>query len=184
MPSNIAVYCGSSKRAGAEFLELATTVGKALGQRGHTLVYGAGSIGLMGAVARATQQAGGKVLGVIPKSMDHVEITYQQCDELIFTDTMRQRKHIMDERSDVFVVLPGGFGTLEELIEVITHHHLDFHDKPILILNVDGFYDPMIKLFEHFITHKFAKTKHMQAFKVFPSIQQLIRQLDEITNKT
>lgn len=181
MPSNIAVYCGSSTRAGQAFLDQATAVGTYLGQRGHTLVYGAGSIGLMGAVARATQAAGGKVLGVIPQAMDHVEITYQQCDELIFTDTMRQRKHIMDERSDVFVVLPGGFGTLEELIEAITHRHLAFHNKPILILNVDGFYDPMITLFEHFITHAFAKAKHMNAFEVLPSVESLLRRLDEIT---
>ncbi|MFG0248901.1 MAG: TIGR00730 family Rossman fold protein [Phycisphaeraceae bacterium JB051] len=181
MPSNIAVYCGSSKRAGQVFLDQATAVGTAIGQRGHTLVWGAGSIGLMGAVARATQAAGGKVIGVIPKAMDHVEITYQNCDELIYTDTMRQRKHIMDERSDVFVVLPGGFGTLEELIEVITHRHLSFHDKPILILNVDGFYDPMIKLFEHFVAHDFAKAKHMQAFEVLTSVDSLLSRLDEVT---
>ena len=181
MPSKIAVYCGSSTKAGQVFLDQAQAVGTALGQRGHTLVYGAGSIGLMGVVARATHAAGGKVLGVIPKSMDSVEITYQECDELIFTDTMRQRKHIMDERSDVFVVLPGGFGTLEELIEVITHRHLDFHDKPILILNIDGFYDPMIQLFEHFVEHKFAKPKHMNAFEVLTSTDALIGRLDEIT---
>lgn len=181
MSSKIAVYCGSSTRVGQMFLDQAQAVGTALGQRGHTLVYGAGSIGLMGVVARATHASGGKVLGVIPKSMDSVEITYQDCDELIYTDTMRQRKHIMDERSDVFVILPGGFGTLEELIEVITHRLLDFHDKPILILNVDGFYDPMIQLFEHFVENKFAKPKHMNAFEVLNSIDALIGRLDEIT---
>ncbi len=176
----IGVFCGSSTRAESRYLDVATKLGHELGQRGPTLVYGAGSIGLMGAVARAVHDVGGKVVGVIPHAMDHKEVTYRQCDELIFTDTMRERKDIMDQRSDAFITLPGGFGTLEELIEILTHRHLRFHNKPIVIVNTDGFYDPLLELFDHFIAHNFAKKKHLDDFRVVTHVEEVFTgELDE-----
>jgi len=163
---HVCVYCGSSKLVEQRYLDVAADLGARLAQAGHVLVWGAGTVGLMGEVARAVHANAGKVIGVIPEAMISEEVAYKDCDEMVVTQTMRERKAIMDERSDAFIALPGGFGTLEELSEVITHRLLDFHNKPILILNTDGFYDPLLELFEHFVEHKFAKQKHMETFGV------------------
>ncbi len=163
---NICVYCGSSTRAEARYLAVGETLGRLLAQGGHTLVYGAGSIGVMGSLARAVHAHGGRVIGVIPTAMVSEEVAYRPCDEFIEVANMRQRKAVMDERADAFIALPGGFGTLEELIEVITHRHLGFHAKPVVLVNTDGFYDPLLELFAHFVKHRFAKEKHLQAYQV------------------
>ena len=137
-----------------------------MAEGGHRLVYGGGKIGLMGEVARAVHAHGGEVVGVIPESMTDVEIAYHEADELIVTQTMRERKHVMEDRADAFVTLPGGFGTLEELSEMIVGRLLGFHDKPLVLLNSHGFYDPLLKLFDHFIEHRFAKPKHLGVYSV------------------
>ncbi|MEL7086994.1 MAG: TIGR00730 family Rossman fold protein, partial [Planctomycetota bacterium] len=151
---SVCVYCSSSPRAEPTFGEIGDRIGDEIARRKQTLVYGGGSTGLMGRVARAVHARGGTVVGVIPESMKKIEVAYLDADELIVTQTMRQRKHEMDERADAFLILPGGFGTLEELSEVITHRYLKFHDKPIVLLNTDGFYDHLIALFEHFIDRR------------------------------
>ena len=115
----------------------------------------------MGDCARAVHEHGGKVVGVIPESLSTVEIAYHNADELIVTDTMRERKQIMDDRADAFVVLPGGFGTLEELAEILVLKILGYTDRPLIIVNPDGFYDPLIELFNHFVDKKFAQPKHL-----------------------
>ncbi|MBB6430291.1 LOG family protein [Algisphaera agarilytica] len=171
MPLNICVYCSSSTRVEPAFGEVADEVGMRLAQAGHTLVYGGGSTGLMGRVARGVHAHGGHVIGVIPESMKSVEIAYLDSDELIETKTMRERKHEMDERADAFLILPGGFGTLEELSEVITHRYLKFHDKPIVILNPDGFYDHLLGLFEHFIETGMAKDVYREMYRVTDSVE-------------
>lgn len=146
--------------------EAAARLGRIIGDRGDTLVYGGGAIGLMGVVARAVHARGGRVVGVIPQSMVTHEIAYRESDELVVTQTMRQRKQIMDRRSDAFVALPGGFGTLEELFEVITLRQLAMHDKPIVIINVGGYYDPLLDLFEHVYDQRFANRKHRRTYRV------------------
>lgn len=175
---SVCVYCASSPRVEPAFGAVGDRVGAGLAERGHTLVYGGGSTGLMGRVARAVHAGGGRVVGVIPESMKNVEVAYLDADELIVTQTMRQRKHEMDERADAFLVLPGGFGTLEELSEVITHRYLKFHDKPIVLLNADGFYDHLIALFEHFIETQMANDTFRQMYRVASDVDEALQLLN------
>lgn len=161
MPLNVCVYCSSSNDVDPIYHDAATRLGTMIGQRGDTLVWGGGRVGLMGDVARATRAAGGRIVGVIPQVLTSVEIAFHDADELIVTQTMRERKSIMDERADVFFILPGGFGTLEELAEIMVLRILGYHDRPVVLINTAGFYDPLLRLFDHFIEAKFAKPKHL-----------------------
>lgn len=137
-----------------------------LARAGKTLVYGAGCIGLMGAVARSVHEHGGTVVGVIPEYLRLKEVCYEASDELIITETMRERKAIMEARADAFLALPGGFGTLEEIMEILTLKQLQRHAKPIIFLNTCGFYDPLLAQFqklydEHFTKPEFAAFYHV-----------------------
>jgi uncharacterized protein (TIGR00730 family) len=140
---NICVYCSSSEAIEAGFIELATAVGARLAAAGHGLVSGGGRVSMMGAVARAARAGGAHTVGVIPVHLMSVEVADRDADELIVVDTMRERKRVMDERSDAFLALPGGLGTLEELFEVWTASTLGMHTKPVAVLDPDGFYDPL-----------------------------------------
>ena len=163
---HICVYCASSTRIDPGYLRLGEQFGRQLAARGHTLVYGGGSIGIMGAVARAVHEAKGRVIGVVPDFMRGKEIVYERSDELIVTDTMRQRKQIMEERAEAFVVLPGGIGTLEEFFETLTNGLLRQHDKPIVLLNHEGFYDPLLTLFDHMEQHGFTRPRLRRDYRV------------------
>ncbi len=176
--TNICVYCSSSNDIDPRYFQVARQLGQALGQRGHTLVYGGGSVGLMGEVARACHAHGGRVIGVIPESLKTAEIAYHNADELIVTETMSERKRLMFTRGDAFIVLPGGFGTLEELAEVLVLKILKYQDRPIIILNCFGFYDPLVALFEHFIEQNFAKPKHRRLYAVVKTVDMAIAFLE------
>ena len=139
----VCVYCASSQRIDDSYIELAGEVGAELGKRGHTLVSGGGRVSMMGAVAARARAAGAHTVGVIPRHLIAFEVADDDADELVVVDTMRERKRIMDERADAFLALPGGIGTLEELFEVWTSASLDMHAKPVLVLDPDGFYDPL-----------------------------------------
>ena len=141
---SMCVYCGSRPGNDAAFAASAQAVGQWIGRHGGQLVYGGGKTGLMGTVARATRDAGGRVVGVIPKALVDRELANELCDELHVVDTMHERKAMMAERSDAFVALPGGIGTFEELFEIWTWRQLGYHDKPIGILNAHGYYDNML----------------------------------------
>lgn len=136
----VCVYCASGPRH-PELLELAHRVGEAIAARGWTLVSGGGNVSAMGAVADGARAAGGRTVGVIPKALVHRELADIAADELVVTDTMRQRKQVMEERSDAFLALPGGIGTLEELFETWTAGYLGMHDKPVVLLDPHGHYD-------------------------------------------
>ncbi|HMZ15833.1 MAG TPA: TIGR00730 family Rossman fold protein [Mycobacterium sp.] len=136
----VCVYCASSPRH-PELLELAHRVGEAIAERGWTLVSGGGNVSAMGAVANGARLRGGHTVGVIPKALVHRELADVDADELIVTDTMRQRKQVMEERSDAFLALPGGIGTLEELFETWTAGYLGMHEKPVVLLDPTGHYD-------------------------------------------
>jgi len=136
----VCVYCASGPRH-PELLELARRVGEAIAARGWTLVSGGGNVSAMGAVADGARSAGGRTVGVIPKALVHRELADIAADELVVTDTMRQRKQVMEERSDAFLALPGGIGTLEELFETWTAGYLGMHDKPVVLLDPHGHYD-------------------------------------------
>jgi uncharacterized protein (TIGR00730 family) len=135
----VCVYCASGPRHKG-LLDLATQVGAAIAERGWTLVSGGGNVSAMGAVAIGARSRGGRTVGVIPKALVHRELADVDADELIVTDTMRQRKQIMEDRSDAFIVLPGGLGTLEELFETWTAGYLGMHDKPVVMIDPDGHY--------------------------------------------
>ncbi|MGH2543144.1 MAG: TIGR00730 family Rossman fold protein, partial [Ardenticatenaceae bacterium] len=136
---SVAVYCSSSDQIHEAYFEAACALGTALSRRGWRLVFGAGSVGLMGALARATHEAGGQVYGVIPHALDRLEVTYDASDELIRVETLRQRKALMEENADAFIALPGGFGTLEEIIEIIVLKQLRYLDRPIVFVDILGY---------------------------------------------
>ncbi len=140
-PLAVCVFCASSTTIAPRYLELATETGEAIGERGWTLVSGGGGISMMGAIAVAARSRGGHTIGVITQALVDLEVADGQANELVITDDMRQRKGIMDERSDAFLALPGGIGTLEELMEVWTAHSLNMHAKPVVVLDPWGDYD-------------------------------------------
>lgn len=150
-----------------------------IGLRAGTLVFGGTSVGLMGAVARSTHKHGGRVLGVLPGFMRARGIAYTSADELIITADMRERKATMESRSDAFLALPGGFGTLEEMIEIITLKQLRQHSKPVVFLDIDNFYRPLQRLFEHMITNHFAKEAIRQIYHFAKDVPSAFRYLDE-----
>ena len=181
MSMAICVYCSSSDRIDPAYFAVARDLGEAIGRRGHSLVWGGGRVGLMGELARGARATGGRVVGVIPRSLHRIEVADGDADELIVTADMRERKQIMDDRADAFVVLPGGFGTLEELTEMLVQKILGYTDRPLVILNAAGYFDPLIDLFDHFIAHRFAKDKHRQLFDVVASVEDVFASLDNGT---
>jgi len=153
----ICVYCGSGPGTNHHFIEAAIAFGKILAGNGIRLVYGGGSIGLMGAIATSVLDHGGTVTGIIPDFLTARENALTRVQELIVTPDMHERKRLMFERSDAFVALPGGIGTLEELVEQLTWQQLGRHSKPILIANIDGFWEPLLALFVHMRATQFIR---------------------------
>ena len=145
---SVCVYCGSSNTTKPEYLDLAARFGAALAARRLRLVYGGGAVGLMGRVAKAAHDAGGDVLGIMPRFLERREITYEAVPHRM-VDTMHERKHVMFEESDAFVVLPGGIGTLEEAVETLSWARLGLHRKPVVFLSEDDFWAPFFALMEH-----------------------------------
>ncbi len=161
---SVCVYCGSSPGRGDLYLKAGHVLGRAIAQAGLQLVYGGGTRGVMGAVAEGAMRAGGKVTGIIPRFLMNKEATQSaldRLDELLVTDDMHQRKHMMFEKSDAFVALPGGIGTVEEIIEIMTWAQLGHHRKPIVFGNISGFWDPMMALMEHMKAEGFIHTSHL-----------------------
>jgi uncharacterized protein (TIGR00730 family) len=154
-PLSICVYCGSRHGARPTYTAAAQALGRAIGTRGWQLVYGGGKVGLMGEVADATLAAGGRVVGVIPESLEKREVGHRGLHELHVVPTMHVRKQMMAERADLFVALPGGIGTLEELYEVWTWRQLGYHDQPIGLLNVDGYFDSLLRFMDHTVAEGF-----------------------------
>jgi hypothetical protein len=162
----VCVFCGSKAGANAAFREQARELGRCLAESGHELVFGGGSVGLMGALADAVLDAGGRVIGVIPDVLATVELLHLRVSDMRRVDSMHARKATMAELSDAFIALPGGFGTLEELFEIITWAQLGIHQKPIGLLNTLGFYDPLIEMVDHMIASGFIKPPHRGLFIV------------------
>lgn len=174
----ICVYSSSSDAVAEHYFSAARDLGKCMGQRNYTLVYGGGDIGLMGELARSVHRYGGNVVGVIPEFFNLPGIVYENPDQLIITETMRERKAIMEERSDAFIGLPGGFGTLEEMLEIITLKQIQAHDKPVVFLNTGDFYRHLIDLFERLYREQFAKTEHRQLYFVAPDAQTALSYIE------
>ncbi|MBI5799421.1 MAG: TIGR00730 family Rossman fold protein [Verrucomicrobia bacterium] len=175
---SLCVYCSSSDRVDPCYAEAAVELGMLIGQRGLTLVYGGASVGLMGRLAVAVQRGGGRVVGVIPQSLRDREIAYESADELIVTRDLRERKAIMESRADAFVALPGGFGTLEEVLEVLTLKQLRTHEKPIVFLNTAGFYDRLLAVFEHLYEQRFTKADYRHSYSIATQPADVLHHLD------
>lgn len=162
---SVTVYCSSSTALEPHFATTARAVGAELARRGLVLVYGGGSIGLMGEAARAAKAAGGRVEGIITQQLLDLEQGWTGCDEMIVVGTMRERKRLLEERGDAFLILPGGLGTYEEFFEILVGRYLQNHAKPIGVVNDHGYYDPMIAMIDHGIEHKFIR----------PAVKDLLR---------
>jgi uncharacterized protein (TIGR00730 family) len=174
---SLCVYCGSRPGANPAFADAATQVGRWIGQRGGRLVYGGGCNGLMGIVAQSALDAGGTVLGVIPKALVEKEWANHQCTELIVVDTMHERKRLMAEHSDAFVALPGGIGTFEELFEIWTWRQLGYHDKPVGLLDTLGYYDGLLEFLNSSVQQQFIGEWQMGLMRVAETPEQILPDL-------
>jgi cytokinin riboside 5'-monophosphate phosphoribohydrolase len=163
---SVCVFCSSADGLPEVYRSAARDLGAELAGRGHRLVYGGGNVGLMGELARAVHSHGGTVVGVIPQGLVDRELAYDPADELLVTETLRERKAEMDARADAFVALPGGFGTLEELLEVLTLRQLRLHDRPIVLVNVAGYWDPFLAMVEDMVGQGFAPLGEGALFQV------------------
>jgi uncharacterized protein (TIGR00730 family) len=159
---SVAVYCGSSSGNKEEYTQQAQAMGRELARRGLTLVYGGCCVGLMGVIADAVLAEGGRVIGVIPQFLADKEVAHRNCTELHVVETMHQRKLLMADLADGFVAMPGGFGTLEELFEVLTWGQLGLHGKPVGLLNTLGFYDALLSLLDHMSAEAFLRSENRQ----------------------
>lgn len=176
---SICVYCGSKPGDKPEFAKLAVQVGTWIGSHAGQLVYGGGRNGLMGLLAEATMQAGGRVIGIIPKALVEKEWAHHGCTELHVVDTMHERKRLMAEKADAFLTLPGGIGTFEEMFEVWTWRQLGYHDKPIGILNSHGYYDALLTFIDQVVHEGFMADWQTQLVTVGSDPEVLLRNLVE-----
>ena len=174
---SLCVYCGSRPGTLTEYAAAAVQVGTWIGQHQGQLVYGGGNNGLMGIVAQATQAAGGRVVGIIPHALAEKEFARDACDELHVVDNMHQRKHMMAERADAFLALPGGIGTFEELFEVWTWRQLGFHNKPIGLLNVANYYDGLQQFLQSTVQQGFLSDWQMDFIHQSTDADSLLPQL-------
>lgn len=179
MPKNICVYCASSDRLDPKYYAAATALGTGIASRGWGLVYGGGKVGLMGTVARAVKAGGGRVVGVIPGFMVDKELAYDGADEIVTVLTMRERKMLMETRADAFVALPGGWGTLEEIMEILTLRQLDVLRKPCVFLNQDGFYDDLLRFFGTMVRERFNRDSNLGLFHVARTIEEVLACLEQ-----
>ena len=175
----IGVFCASSSTLDQKWLDLATRTGEEIAARGHSLVSGGGCVGMMGAVADGTRSGGGHTLGVIPQSLVDLEVADMASDELIVTTDMGARKNLMIERSDAFLTLPGGLGTLDELFEVWTTATLDLHVKPIVLVDPEGFYDGLLAWLDQLADTAFVRTAALERVMVAKSIGSALDLVEE-----
>ena len=175
----LCVYCGSSGAVEASYREAASELGARLAAAGIELVYGGGRVGLMGVLADAALIAGGKVTGIIPTRLLRAEVAHSGVTELVVVESMHVRKRLMAEKADAFAVLPGGIGTLDELFETLSWKQLDLHDKPILLVDIGGYWAPLRKLLDHIVVNDFAREQTRGLLHVVPSVSALMTALSE-----
>lgn len=174
----ICVYCSSSDAISPDFFDIADELGALIAGSGYGLIYGGGNIGLMGRIAKSVHRHAGHVVGVIPKFMHERKLTYELVDELVLTDTMRERKAEMEARADAFIGLPGGFGTLEEMLEVLTLKQLGRHNKPIVFVNARNFYNGLEEVFEHIYRERFARPDYRSLYHFAPDAVSAIAYIE------
>ncbi len=174
MPSSVCIFCGSQYGADPVYRRVAAQLGEMLGAAGVRVIYGGGHVGLMGAVADAAMAAGGEVIGLIPSRLLEREVGHRAITELITTPDMFERKRQMIDRADAFVILPGGLGTLDELLDVVTLRQLGYHDKPIILVNLGGYWDPFIALVDQIVAHKFALPGARTLYRMVDTVEQVL----------
>ena len=173
----VCLYCGSRPGANPAHARRARELGEALGRAGYALVYGAGDRGLMGEAARAAQAAGARITGFIPRHLVEIEVGKRDLHAVIVTETMHERKKLMLGNSEAVIALPGGPGTLDELIEVLTWRHLGLHEKPAFLLNSEGYWDPLLRLFGHMIEQGFVGEAFLGYLTVVDSVEEMMTAL-------
>ena len=173
----VCIYCGSRSGRNAVYAREARALGKALATAGYALVYGAGDLGLMGEAARSAQAAGARITGFIPRHIFDLEVGKQDLHAVIVTDTMHERKKLMLGNADAVVALPGGPGTLDELIEVLTWRHLGLHEKPAFLLNTNDYWGPLLALFDHMVSQGFVGAQFRDYLSVFETVDEIIAAL-------
>lgn len=177
---SVCVYCGSSSQSELIYQKAAFELGKALANAGIQLVYGGGQLGLMGLVADGVINHGGRAIGYITKSLEHIEGGHNHISELHVVDSMHTRKLKMSENADAFVILPGGFGTLDELFEILTWRQLEMHDKPLVIANINGYWDPLKVLIHNVVEHHFARPLDENLLIFVTTIEEIIPLLHQL----
>ena len=178
MKGSVCVFCGASNNVPQKYFEMGNILGKRMAESGIQLVYGGGDCGIMGAVANGVMQNNGAVTGVFPLSLKNIENEHQNLTEIIIVDTMHQRKQIMYQRSDVFVIMPGGFGTMDEMFEILTWKQLQLHDKPIIICNIDGYWDHLVALMNNIVATGFAAPVVATYYQVVDSVEALLEAIE------
>ena len=176
---NICLYGASSSAIAKAYVNPTEELGAKIAERGHTLIYGGGAAGLMGAAARGAYSLGGKIIGVVPSFLNVDGILFDNCTELIFTETMRERKALMEQKSDAFIMTPGGVGTFDEFFEIITLKQLGRHSKPIAVFNINGYFDSLIAQLENAVHKQFINP---EIFELFISTDRADKLLDYLEN--
>ena len=176
---NVCLYGASSTQIDQKYVLATEQLGEALAKAGHGLVYGGGAFGLMGAAARGMTRCGGTVVGVAPSFFQVDGVLYEHCTEMVYTETMRERKQIMEERSDAFIVAPGGIGTYEEFFEIYTLKQLGRHSKPIIIFNIDGYYDDLLNMLRHTVDEKFMQASCLDLCAVAATSDEVMALLSQ-----
>ncbi len=175
---NICVYGASSNKIDISFMQSAEMLGEKLAARGHTLVFGGGTNGLMGAVARGFSKKDGKIIGIAPSFFNVDGVLYDKCDEFIYPDTMRKRKELMEQMSDAFIMTPGGVGTFDEFFEILTLKQLGLHSKPIAIFNINGYFNNLIATLNSAVETKFMDSRTTDLCPVFEDADELVTYLE------
>ncbi len=180
MIENICIFGAAREEISDEYKVQAFELGALIAEKNIKIVFGAGATGIMGAVARGAKEKGAYLIGVLPHHLNNSDLIYDNCDELILTETLRERKRIMEEKADAFIALPGGVGTLEELMEIITLKQLQRHNKPILVLNTNGYYESLFKQMEVMIEENFLKSEHGNLFTVADTAKEAMEHILQI----
>lgn len=176
-PSTVCVFCGASNNVASQYLEIGRVMGEKMAQNQMRLIYGGGDCGVMGAIANSVMANGGKVTGVFPESLKNIENEHQSLTEIIIVETMHQRKEIMYQRSKAFVIFPGGFGTMDEMFEILTWKQLKLHEKPIIIMNHNGYWDHLVALMENIVENGFAAEEVKSYYRVVKTLDELMAAL-------
>lgn len=174
----ICVFCGSSPGGKPEYMQAATLLGRTLAERDITLVYGGASVGIMGQLAKSCLDAGGQVIGVIPKKLVEMEVAFKELAQLHVVDSMHERKALMAELSDAFIAMPGGLGTIEEFFEILTWAQLGMHRKPCGLLNICQYYNKLVEFLDHAVEQQFIESAHRDMIQIDASVDGLLRRFE------